>query len=659
MFSKLFSRRAFVGGAATALTSVSFTLASGPARAFAEEAGGGASADDVTEKIAIVHTNDVHCGMYNTKTNLGYSALVDFVKTQKEAHSTGNVTLVDAGDAIQGGVLGAASDGKIPMQVEGACNYDVVTVGNHEFDFGVQNFLDLASAQTALKYVCCNFADASGNLQFDPYHVVEYNVAGKPVKIAYLGVVTPTTLTRGDASLFQDEDGNFVWSFFQDDPEIFYAMVQKFAQTARTTDGADYVVLLSHLGEAGNDECWRSDTLVAKTSGIDLVVDGHSHEKYVQTVKNADGQDVVIAQTGTKFASFGHIEINPATGQATASLDVTAKLIEAWDGQDKETAALIAQLSDGVEPLPTDIIGTAEVNLYATADGDFTGSTKNQETNLGDLVCDGVRAYYQAQTGKACDLAVVNASGIRKNVKAGKITYAQLLEVEPYCNQMVALEVSGQYILDLLETAVATCPADNNYFLQVSDGMSFAIRTDVDSPVVFDGSTYKEVGSGERRVKNATLNGKAIDPDGRYTVASSDFVLTRAGKMPTPSNAAEAQKFGFDILALVDYIRDDLKGVVGAGYENPSGAGRIVITDHEEVEPQPQPQPQPTPTPVTPDPTPAAGETTTTTTVTTAVKRGGGVVPATGDQGGIGVAAAAVLGAGALLAAGVAGGSEA
>ncbi len=651
MFDKLFSRRAFLGGAGTALASVSFSLASGPAKAFADETGGGASADDVTEKIAIVHTNDVHCGMYNTKTNLGYSALIDFVKTQKEAHATGNVTLVDAGDGIQGGVLGAASDGKIPMEVEAACSYDVVTVGNHEFDFGVDNFLELAASQSGLKYVCANFMDTSGNLQFDPYHVVEYNVAGKQVKIAYLGAVTPTTLTRGDATLFQDADGNFVWDFLQDDPDKFYATVSTFAQTARLVDGADYVALLAHLGEKGNDDCWRSDTFVAKTSGIDLVVDGHSHEMYVQTVKNADGQDVVIAQTGTKFASFGHIEIDPATGEASASLDVTAKLIESWDGQDEEIAALIAQLSDGVEPLPTDVIGTAEVDLYATAGGDFTGSVKNQETNLGDLVCDGVRAYYEAQTGKACDLAVVNASGIRKNIAAGKITYGQLLEVEPYCNQMVALEVTGQYILDLLETCAATVPEDNNYFLQVSDGMSFTIRTDIPTPVVFDGSTYKEIGSGERRIKNATLNGKAIDPVGRYTVASSDFVLTRVGKTPTPSNAADAEKFGFDVLALVDYIRDDLKGVVGAGYENPGGAGRIVITDHEEVVPTPEPTPDPTPTPT-------PGETTTTTTTTT-VKRGGGAVPSTGDQGGIGVAAAAALGAGALLAAGVAGGSEA
>ncbi len=646
MFDKLFSRRAFVGGAAAALTSVSFTLASGPAKAFADETGSGsASADDVSEKIAIVHTNDVHCGMYNIKTKLGYSALVDFVDTQKEVHATGNVTLVDAGDAIQGGVLGATSDGRIPMQVEGACNYDVVTVGNHEFDFGVENFLDLASAQSALKYVCCNFADNSGNLQLDPYHVVEYNVAGKQVKIAYLGVVTPTTLTRGDVTLFQDNDGNFVWDFFQDDPQAFYSRVQTFARAARTVDGADYVVLLAHLGEKDSEECWRSDTLVAKTSGIDLVIDGHSHEKYVQTVKNANGQDVVIAQTGTKFASFGHIEINPATGQATASLDVTAKLIESWDGQDEDISALIAQVSDGVEPLPGDVIGTAEVNLYAAPEGDFTGSTKNQETNLGDLACDAVRAYYEAHTGKACDLAIVNAVGVRKNIPAGKITYAQLLEVESYCNRMVALEVSGQYLLDLLEAGASNAPKDNSYFLQVSDGISFTIRTDIPTPVVFEGSAFKEI-NGERRVKNVLIGGKAIDLDGRYTVASSEFVLTRGGKLPTPSNAADAQKFGFDIITLVDYIRDNLKGVVDAGYENPNGAGRITITDHDETVPAPTPEPTPAPA--------SDGE----TTVTSATRRGTGSVPATGDQGGAGFAAAAALGGAALLAAGVGSATE-
>ncbi len=652
MLCNSFSRRSFLSGAAAALTTLTVSLASGPAAAFADDATGAAGAQDA-ETIALLHTNDVHCGMYNYDNKLGYAALADYSTTQRAAHAAGNVTLVDAGDNLQGGILGAESNGALPSKVIGKCGYDVVTVGNHEFDYGVQNFLDLAASQ-GVSYVCCNFNRADGSAVFDAYRVVDYSVGGKAVKIGFIGAVTPSTLTRGDASIFKDDNGDFAWGFCEKEAEgaqpgdALLAAVQAAADAARAA-GADYVVLLSHLGQYGNEDYWRSDTVVKKTSGIDIVVDGHSHEKYVQTVQNKLGQDVVIAQTGTKFQSFGHIEINPATGTATASLDVTAKLVESWDGSDKDIAAFLAELShEGGEPMPDEKIGYAQAPLYGYPDDVFSGSLRRQETNFGDLVAD---AFFYACTEKgiACDFGMFNATTVHANIAQGDIVYADVLKAMPYCNKLIAREVTGQHILDMLEAGASKVPEDNGFFLHVSKELSYTIRTDIPTPVVLaaNNKTFAKI-EGERRVQDVKINGVAIDPAARYTVAGSEYILVRSGNIlpAAPDDSGAPQEYGYDCLAFVSYVEDVLKGTVGEGYLEATGAGRIKITDHAEVEPEPAPAPTPAG-----EPTPAQPGAATTPAAGRSAKSG---TPSTGDDSAAaaGLAATALLGATAIAASG-------
>lgn len=653
MAHKTFTRRGFLSGAAASIATLTFSLASGPARAFAEETGTD-SGDAGHGAIALLHTNDVHCGMYNNDNKLGYAAFADFATCERGKHAEGNVTLVDAGDNLQGGILGAESNGALPSQIIGKCGYDVVVPGNHEFDYGVQNFLDLAASQ-GVSYVCCNFNRADGTSVFDHYRVIEYIVDGKTVRIGYVGALTPSTLTRGDASIFKNDNGDFAWGFCEKEAagaqpgDALVAAVQSAVDAARAA-GADYVVLLSHLGQYGNEEYWRSDTVVAKTSGVDIVVDGHSHEKYVKTAQNKDGADVVITQTGTKFQSFGHIEINPATGEATASLDVTAKLVESWDGSDEQIAAFVADLSHkGGEPMPTEKVGHAEAALYGYKDGDFTGSLRRQETNFGDLVADSL--YYACtEKGIECDFAMFNATTVHANIAEGDFIYADVLKAMPYCNRLVAREVSGQHILDMLEAGACKAPdEDNGYFLQVSKQLSYTIRTDIQTPVVLtaNGKTFVKI-EGERRVRDVRLNGVAIDPAGRYLVAGSEYILVRSGNIlpAAPDDAGEPQEYGFDCLALVAYVRDALNGTVGEGYLDANGAGRIKITDHEEEKSSSDPEPAPSPTS-------GSGSGTGSGTASSSAKKSHVGVPSTGDEGFAAVAAAAtVLGAGAITAAG-------
>ena len=595
---KNISRRTFLTGAGVVLASLTIPLASGPAAAFADGLAATASTDGAaTSPVVILHTNDVHCELSNAKTKLGYAALINYAKTQREKYGEANVKLVDAGDNVQGGFEGSFTKGEAPAQVIGACGYDLLIPGNHEFDYGQEQFFALRQTE-GVPYVCCNYLDAGGTRVFDAYRVLEYPTAAGAVRVAFVGATTPSTLTSSSPNSFKDKDGNIIYSFCGDESgQKLYDAVQAAVDEARDEGKADYVVLVAHLGETGSIRQWRSDAVVAHTSGIDVVVDGHSHEMYVQTVQNKAGEDVVIAQTGTKFQSFGRIEINPADGTATASLDATgidgvsAELIKEWDGEDATIAELVAKLEGEMEQRKKSPVGTSEELLRCLSDDGLSWIARKQETNLGDLCADAV-LYFASNRGLVCDLVAVNGGGIRANIAAGTVTYGDLVSVHPYMNQLCSLKVSGQHVLDMLEVGAMKQPEESGGFLQVSEGVSYTVRTDIPTPVVLkDDDSALEGFSGERRVKHARIDGKDIDPAAEYTVAGSLYVLVQGGNcMPIPANAADAVFLGVDVDALTEYIQVNLKGNIGEGYADEAGQGRIVVTDHE-TEPDPVPGP--------------------------------------------------------------------
>ena len=595
---KNISRRTFLTGAGVVLASLTIPLASGPAAAFADGLAATASTDGAaTSPVVILHTNDVHCELSNAKTKLGYAALINYAKTQREKYGEANVKLVDAGDNVQGGFEGSFTKGEAPAQVIGACGYDLLIPGNHEFDYGQEQFFALRQTE-GVPYVCCNYLDAGGTRVFDAYRVLEYPTAAGGVRVAFVGATTPSTLTSSSPNSFKDKDGNIIYSFCGDESgQKLYDAVQAAVDEARDEGKADYVVLVAHLGETGSIRQWRSDAVVAHTSGIDVVVDGHSHEMYVQTVQNKAGEGVVIAQTGTKFQSFGRIEINPADGTATASLDATgidgvsAELIKEWDGEDATIAELVAKLEGEMEQKKKSPVGTSEELLRCLSDDGLSWIARKQETNLGDLCADAV-LYFASNRGLVCDLVAVNGGGIRANIAAGTVTYGDLVSVHPYMNQLCSLKVSGQHVLDMLEVGAMKQPEESGGFLQVSEGVSYTVRTDIPTPVVLkDDDSALEGFSGERRVKHARIDGKDIDPAAEYTVAGSLYVLVQGGNcMPVPANAADAVFLGVDVDALTEYIQVNLKGNIGEGYADEAGQGRIVVTDHE-TEPDPVPGP--------------------------------------------------------------------
>lgn len=584
------TRRSFCTLSAVALASLALPTRS----AFADEAMP-AAAD---APIVIVHTNDVHCAVDD---NLGYAKLVDYVETMRSTYGADSVTLVDAGDAVQGKAMGTLTDGEYLVDIMNECGYDFAIPGNHEFDYGMTQFNTLVARANA-KYLSCNFTDLrTGNLMFDAYAMREYDTGADTKKVAFLGICTPESLTKSSPAHFQ-EDGIYRYGFCEDDSGTkLYDAVQSAVDQART-DGADYVVALVHLGQDGVTPRWTSTSVAANTSGIDVVIDGHSHELYAQTPLNKNGEPVLVTQTGTQLVGIGQVVIDPANGTiaAYASNDTetvtasttkgTASIVKAWDGIDADTAAFIAGLQADLAKITERVIGRSDVRLVALEDDDYTWSVRAHETNLGDFVADAYLALAW-HGGVMADIGFVNGGGIRANIEPGDVTYGDLINVQPYNNQLCYVDTLGQNILDALEAGVANLPNPSGGLQHVS-GLAYTVRTDIPSSVQMPGGKFGGV-TGEYRVRDVLVNGEPLDVNRRYKLVSHTFLLVEGGDGLTMFMNDEAVLLDLDNKALIEYIQYDLKGTIGSEYADPDGQGRIVIKNGPDPEPEPLPTPEP------------------------------------------------------------------
>lgn len=591
--ARLITRRSFCTLSAVALASLALPTRS----AFADEAATAATATQ-PGAIVIVHTNDVHCAVDD---NLGYAKLVNYAKTMRSTYGADNVTLVDAGDAVQGKAMGTLTNGEYLIDVMNECGYDFAIPGNHEFDYGMTQFNTLVARANA-KYLSCNFTDLrTGNLMFEAYAMREYDTAVGKRKVAYLGICTPESLTKSSPAHFQ-EDGIYRYGFCEDDSGTkLYDAVQSAVDQARA-DGADYVVALAHLGQDGVTPRWTSTSVAANTSGIDVVIDGHSHELYAQTPLNKNGEPVLVTQTGTQLVGIGQVVIDPANGTiaAYASNDTetvtastakgTASIVKAWDGIDADTAAFIAGLQADLAKITERVIGRSDVRLVALEDDDYTWAVRAHETNLGDFVADAYLALAW-HGGVMADIGFVNGGGIRANIEPGDVTYGDLINVQPYNNQLCYVDTLGQNILDALEAGVANLPNPSGGLQHVS-GLAYTVRTDIPSSVQMPGGKFGGV-TGEYRVRDVLVNGEPLDVNRRYKLVSHTFLLVEGGDGLTMFMNDEAVLLDLDNKALIEYIQYDLKGTIGGEYADPDGQGRIVIKNGPDPEPEPLPTPEP------------------------------------------------------------------
>ena len=503
--------------------------------------------------IVILYTNDVHCAVDD---NLGYTGLAT-VKNALEAQGK-HVVLVDNGDAVQGDTIGTLSNGEYIIDIMNEVGYDVATPGNHEFDYGMDQFFALTE-KANFPYVSANFVDNDGNTVLDPYVIKD--VAG--VKIAFVGISTPKTITTSTPKYFQDDNGNYIYSFQQDETgEKLYAAVQSAVDAARA-EGAQFVIALAHLGIEEDCSPWTSSEVIVNTTGIDAVLDGHSHSMIQgEKVKNKDGAEVLLSSTETKLAYIGCLTIKDDGSMSTTLIS------------DNGMKEFIGGIQEEFEELVNTVVASTDVDLIIKDPASGERIVRVSETNLGDLCADAYRAMSGA------DVAIVNGGGVRADIPAGDITYGQIIAVHPFGNEMCVVECTGQEILDALELGCSKLPAESGGFLQVS-GMTYTVDLNVESTVKLDeNGMFVEV-EGERRVKDVTIGGEPLDPEKTYTLASHNYKLKDCGDGYSmfADNVFLQDSVMIDNQVLINYIVDVLGGTVGEEYADPYGQGRITIIE--------------------------------------------------------------------------------
>lgn len=525
----------------------------------------------LNKNIVVLYTNDVHCAVDD---NIGYAGLAAYKKEEEE--QTPNVTLVDCGDAVQGGLIGTVSTGGYIVDIMNKVGYDIAVPGNHEFDYGMDRLGQLIGSSDA-DYLCANVAytgsGTSALADTKPYEIVDYD----GTQVAYIGVVTPECITSSTPSYFM-ENGSYVYDFSSgNDGEELYDCVQADVDERRA-DGADYVIVCAHLGDTEEYSPYSSVDLAENTTGIDVVLDGHAHDVVPSLVEqNEKGQDVIISSTGTKLTNIGKLTITPDG-------DITTELVSSYDKKDADTKSYIDGIKSSFAADMNKVVATSDTAL-SCSDTAGVRIVRTRETAIGDFCADAYR-----DTAKS-DIAFVNGGGIRADLPAGNITYSQMIAVHPFGNYICCVKATGQQVLDALEVASSSVKSvyaaggkavgENGGFLQVS-GLSYTVDTSVPSSVVTDASGMFAGVSGARRVKDVmvlTSGGsyKAIDPAGVYTVASNNYIIKSGGNGMNMFMGDQLlmDEGMVDCEALINYIKDTLHGSLGAKYSAPDG--RITI----------------------------------------------------------------------------------
>ena len=563
-----------------------------PAEETTETAGEETAAAGETEAaggVTVLYTNDIHT--YITK-DLTYSKVAAY------KDSLENVLLVDAGDHIQGTAYGSMDKGATIAQLMNAAGYDLATLGNHEFDYGMDGCMAAIEAAD-FPYVSCNFYHeangVAGENVLDSYKVFE--VGG--VKIAFIGITTPESFTKSTPSYFQDENGNYIYGIAGGtDGEALYTAVQNAIDAASAE--ADYVIALGHLGVDESSQPWTSREVIANTTGLDAFIDGHSHTTIpMEEVTDEGGSTVILTQTGSYLDAVGQMTI-AADGTITTQLLTAENLAEVTP--DAEVKAIedawVAELDEQLGQ----VIGYSQVTLD-NYDAEGNRLVRKQETNTGDFAADALY-YLFDEMDLDVDVAVMNGGGVRNEAVTGEISYQTCKAIHTFGNVACLQTVTGQQLLDALEWGAKDVTADgsveNGGFLHVS-GLRYTINTAIPSTVQQDDKGVWTGGpTGAYRVTNVeVLNNETgayepLDLTAQYNLAGYNYTLRDLGDGFAMFDGAVnvLDYVSEDYMVLANYVEsfpvDEATGLptipADSQYAEVTGNGRITIVNEPVAE---------------------------------------------------------------------------
>ncbi|MFB4162500.1 5'-nucleotidase C-terminal domain-containing protein [Alteribacillus sp. JSM 102045] len=474
--------------------------------------------DNNFERLSFVHTNDVHGRLASDEENgeMG-AAKIATIADNVESYSEHSL-VVDLGDAFHGTNVVNFNEGEAAAEVMNEVGYDALTAGNHDFNYGYERLLELDNMT--------DFPVLSGNVVYtesgEEFLTSTHYVEALDKTIALIG------LTAADTPVSTHPD-NVDGLTFQDEVEAAQQLVEEVKQES------DHVVLLTHKG-------YSVDQDIAETvEGVDLILGGHSHTTIESPEKHGD---TFISQAYEHSKAAG---VTTMVFHKDELLTVNGHLIRDHEGlePDHEVEQMISNYEKEVEEQLSEVIGTIDTKLDGARE-----LVRTQETNLGNLVTDAMREMADV------DMAITNGGGIRDDIEAGDVTLEDVLTAFPFPNTVVAIELTGEQILDSLEHGIRLYPAQNGGFPHIS-GAQF---------------TFDPAQEPEERIQEITINGEPLDEEETYVIAINDF-------MAAGGDGYESFEEGEIVFESGEALSDVISDYIANGKPIPEVEGRITAED--------------------------------------------------------------------------------
>ncbi len=501
--------------------------------------------------LHVIHINDLHsriepinrfdstCSAEDNAEGkcFGGVARVKTMIDQLRAELDGqNVIVLDAGDQYQGSLMYTTYKGDVEAEMMEKIGFDVMAVGNHEFDDGDEGLLKLID-NVSFPVISGNLDVSQSNILADKVqnHVV-LEVGGEKIGIvSALATDTVETSSPSEAVIFQDE----IDSISAD-------------VAALTEEGVTKIIALTHVGLP------KDLAIAGAVPGLDAVVGGHSHTylsatdpdrhgAYPTFASQEDGTLVPVVQAYAYSKYVGHLELNfDDDGNLTYASGDTI-LLDASVEEDAEIVARVAELAGPIEVMKTRIVAEAAEAIEGSRD-----VCRAMECPMGNLVADAMLDRVQDQ---GVQIAIQNGGGLRASIDAGEVTMGEVLTVLPFQNTLSTFEVTGAQILAALENGVSQVEEGAGRFPQVA-GMSFTV------------DLTQAPGS---RISNVMVGDAALDPEATYGAVSNNYVRNGGDGYRMFRDAMNAYDYGPD---LADVTAEYLAKV---GPYQPFTDGRITV----------------------------------------------------------------------------------
>ena len=423
------------------------TSATSEADAPAEAPSAPAESPKSEEKdIVILHTNDVHGRIVEEKGVIGDAKLATVIE-QERAKSNQNTLVVDAGDAFQGLPISNSTKGEARAEILNQMQYDAMAVGNHEFDFGLD---EAKKYKEILKFpLLSSNTYVNGARLFEASTIVDKDKTVEGDEFVVIGVTTPETATKTHPK-------NIKGVTFTDPISEVNKVIEEVQAKARA-EGKDYrhYVVLAHLGvDTTTPVEWRGSTLAEALSKNPrlkgkrvTVIDGHSHTVASTTY----GDNVTYNQTGSYLHNVGKItyKSRQLLGNPTQIPAADAKKLPA----NPKIAAMVKEIKEKYD-------AENAVEVVSKSPVELNGDRENvrvRETNLGNVVADALYQYGQTGFSHPTDIAVTNGGGLRETIAKDKpITKGNVIAVLPFGNTITQIQVTGQQVLDMFEKSLGS-----------------------------------------------------------------------------------------------------------------------------------------------------------------------------------------------------------